>query len=267
MRRVGVLPTLITLANGYCGILAIYKAADALHAPEDQRAGLLSASASLILLAMIFDVLDGKVARITGVTSRFGAYLDSLCDAISFGAAPAFLAKSLFEARFPGALSPKLLTFLSLLFAVGALLRLARYNLEHAAGEGADREGRDVAYFDGLPTPGAAGVVASLVFLSQDPDGLLDYSFLERSLPFLCPILGFLMVSRVSYIHFGNRFLKGRRNLSYLFGFAVLIALTSKFPHEALAVLFGAYLLSGVLPRRWRRGAGEPRAEEAEVAS
>ena len=79
MKRVAVLPTLVTLANGYCGVLAIYKIHD----------GRYYSAAGLVLLAMLFDLLDGKVARMAGLTSRFGAYIDSLSDAISFGVAPA----------------------------------------------------------------------------------------------------------------------------------------------------------------------------------
>ena len=278
MRKIGVLPTLVTLANGFCGVLAIFKAADALHAPPDQQMALLSASAQLIMLAMVFDVFDGKIARITGVTSQFGAYLDSLCDAVSFGAAPAFLAKSLFEIRFPYvesgsafSLPPQLLTFLTLTFALGALMRLARYNLEHAAGEGADREGKDVSHFDGLPTPGATGVLAALVFLATESESkrLMDYSWVMAALPFMCLALAYLMVSRLPYVHFGNRFLRGRRDLGYVFSIVVAIALAAKFPHEALAVVGTGYLVSGpaaALLRRLRPGSVEAADVEQETA-
>jgi len=244
MRRVGVLPALVTIANGYCGLLAIFKTHD----------GRLYDASWLILLAMVFDVLDGKIARIAGSTTKFGAYLDSLCDAISFGVAPAFLAKAVAETEMPGVLSPKLLTVLTALFALGALIRLARYNLEHAsAGEGMDPEGTPVNWFDGLPTPGAAGVIASLVYLSRHDHWPVDFRFVLDSLPFLCPILGFLMVSRVQYVHFGNRFLRGRRDFVYLFAVVVTVAAVTHVPDVTLAAGFVGYGISGPLFHAFRR--------------
>jgi len=253
MKRIGVLPALVTLGNGYCGLLAVFKVSDS----EFYTASWL------ILLAMVFDVLDGKIARITGITSQFGAYLDSLCDAISFGVAPAYLAK---EAAH-GSVHGKLLTLLCAIFALCSILRLARYNVEHASGEGSDREGREVSTFAGLPTPGAAGVIASIAWLSYDPKAILDFSTLRPALPFLCPLLGFLMVSRIPFSHFGNRFLKGRRDFSYFFWVVVIAGLVTKWPQESSVVGFVAYAASGplLLPFR-RRHHAEEAEEPAEAA-
>jgi CDP-diacylglycerol--serine O-phosphatidyltransferase len=244
VKRVGVLPALVTIANGYCGLLSVFKTHD----------GELDAAAWLILLAMVFDVLDGKIARFAGSTTRFGAYLDSLCDAISFGVAPALLAKVVAERYLPGVLSPKLLTIFTALFALGALLRLARYNLEHAsAGEGMDPAGAPVAHFDGLPTPGAAGVVASLVYLANLERGSAEHTSPLFVVPFLCPILGYLMVSRVEYVHFGNRFLRGRRDFVYLFLAVVAVAAVTLFPRYTLPAAFLGYGASGPLLHFLRR--------------
>ncbi|MHC4931537.1 MAG: CDP-diacylglycerol--serine O-phosphatidyltransferase [Planctomycetota bacterium] len=235
MRRVGILPSLVTLANGYCGVLAIYYTHD----------GRYYAASLLILLAMVFDVFDGMIARRTGVTSSFGAYLDSLSDAISFGVAPAFLVKAVVEDTWPGLYSPKLLALLTALFALGALLRLARYNVEHASGEGSDREGREVNRFDGIPTPGAAGVLASFVFLAYDEKRLVDYKHILLLLPWVAVILAALMVSRVPYVHFGRRFLKVRGDFGYLFLVVALLVLITRFPEEFIAIGFSLYALSG----------------------
>jgi len=243
MRRVGVLPTLITLANGYCGLLAIFKIHD----------GEFYTASYLILIAMIFDMLDGKVARMAGISSRFGAQLDSLCDAISFGAAPAFLAKAVVESLSPIAYPPKLLTLLTVIFALGALLRLARYNVEHAGGEGSDAEGRGVSVFAGIPTPGAAGVIASLVFLTEDKSAVLDYSSVYAVLPVLAAVLGALMVSRLPYVHFGSRFLSGRHDFPYVLAVVAAALLLTRFPHECCALGFTAYLLSGPVLAPFRR--------------
>jgi CDP-diacylglycerol--serine O-phosphatidyltransferase len=264
VKRVGVLPTLVTVANGYCGLLAIYKIHDDRYAT----------AALLILLAMVFDLLDGKVARMAGVTSKFGAYLDSLSDAISFGIAPAFLVKAVVETELPGLAGgsmpklygPKMLTLATSVFAICALMRLARYNVEHdASGEGSDNKGEGISTFDGIPTPGAAGIVASLVFLAQDENPLFDYSFLYYVLPAICAALGYLMISRIQYAHFGSRFLQGRGDFRYLFVVFVVIALVTRFPQEMLAFGFLVYGLTGPIMAPFRRRKARQEQDEESV--
>jgi len=244
MRRVGVLPVLVTLANGFCGIIAIYK----IHDEQFYFASVL------ILIAMVFDLLDGMVARKAGVTSRFGAQLDSLSDAISFGVAPAFLAKAVVESAWPGVYTPKLLALLTALFPLCALLRLARYNVEHGSDSQTAGEGRGVSVFAGMPTPGAAGVIASLVFLQYDPARRLDYRYVMLALPVLTTVIGYLMVSRIPYVHFGTRFLKGRREFLYLFQVVALVVLVVMFPEETTALAFFVYGASGPVGLLFRRG-------------
>ena len=253
MRHVGVLPTLVTIANGYCGLLAIYKVND----------GKFHVAAFLIMLAMVFDVLDGKVARMAGTTSKFGAQLDSLSDAISFGAAPGFLVKGVIESHDFAYYQPKLLTLLTAVFALCALLRLARYNAEHSSGEGSDEEGKEVSAFSGIPTPGAAGVLASLTFMATE-EGLLPadggtnfYTVVLAALPPLCFILGFLMISQVRYVHFGSRFLQGRRDFRYMFLIVFAAALMTRYPEEFLAAAFCIYAISGPLTAPFVRGSVE----------
>ena len=255
MTRVGILPTLVTMANGYCGLLAIFKTHD----------GKFGSAALFILIAMIFDVLDGMVARKAGITSSFGAYLDSLCDAISFGVAPAFLVKAAVEASGYNVYGPKLLTVLTSIFALCALLRLARYNVEHTVGEGTTtEEGTTVESFAGMPTPGAAGILASLVFLQGDEHRLLDYGFLHYLLPVMCAVLGYLMVSRVPYLH-ASRLLKRRRDFAYLFRVVVVAVVLVRFPHECTAVAFLLYGFSGPVRLMLRRAPGPDEPPEAEA--
>ena len=243
MLRVSILPALVTLANAYCGVLAIYKTHD----------GKFLEAGYLIMLAMVFDVLDGLVARLARAQSRFGAHLDSLSDAISFGAAPAFLVKAVVETEFPWGVEgqwgyhPKLLTILTIPFAILAVVRLARYNVEHDAGEGSEPDGEGVTGFAGIPTPGAAGLVTSLVLLAYDRNPLFNAKPLLAVLPPLCFALGALMVSRVPYGHFGARFLQGRREFSYLFVAVILAAVVIYFPEQCAAVGFLIYGLSGPL--------------------
>ncbi|HEX5139134.1 MAG TPA: CDP-diacylglycerol--serine O-phosphatidyltransferase [Planctomycetota bacterium] len=254
MRRVSILPTLVTAANGFCGLLAIYKTQD----------GKVHAAAFMIMLAMVFDVLDGLVARKAGITSRFGAYLDSLSDAVSFGVAPAFLVKVVVEGSGITLYNPKVLTGFTAIFTICALFRLARYNVEHTPSEGRRADGRAVATFAGMPTPGAAGVLASLVYLYADPKRLFDLQPVCYVLPALCPILGYLMVSRVPYIHAGTRFLRVRRDLAYLVVVVVVIIAGVFFTEEVAAIAFVGYLLSGAIMFVRRRLRGEPPDESPE---
>ena len=256
MRRVGIIPTLVTLANAYCGVLAMYKTYD----------GEFLVAAYLILLAMLFDVLDGIVARLAGAESTFGAYLDSLSDAISFGAAPAFLAKVVVETNFPWPAEtglgyhPKVLTALTIPFALLAVVRLARYNVEHSSPEGTDKSGKGVSTFAGIPTPGAAGVIASIVMLcyAGGEKGVVRFETLIVALPPLCFLLGAAMVSRMPYAHFGSRFLQGRREFSYLFIVVIMILVCILFPEECAAFGFIVYGLSGPVTMIKRRISGGP---------
>ena len=254
MKRVGILTTLVTAANGYCGLLAIYKTHD----------GKYYTAAFLIMLAMVFDVMDGLVARRAGTTSRFGAYLDSLSDAISFGVAPAFLVKAVVEVSDFNIYGAKLLTVLTAIFTLCALLRLARYNVEHTPAEGTQEGGKGITQFAGMPTPGAAGVLACLVFLQEDESRLLNYGILYGLLPVLCAALGYLMVSRVPYVHVGARFLQVRRDFLYLFRVVVLAVVFIIFPHECAALGFVVYAIVG--PLRMLRG-GRDAGETEQVAT
>ena len=143
-----LLPSLFTLANLFCGWACVVYA----------MRGELATAAPFIGVAMVLDMLDGRIARMTGTTSEFGVQLDSLADLISFGMAPAVLA---FPWGLASARPPRLGGRLPVLTA--AALRLARFNIQ------ADTDKR---YFVGLPSPAAAGLVAATVFYF--PDGLHD---------------------------------------------------------------------------------------------
>jgi CDP-diacylglycerol--serine O-phosphatidyltransferase len=156
-----VLPTLLTLCNAACGFGAISIAAKV--GPDHFKGIELITAAQLIFLAMLFDALDGSAARLTNQTSDFGAQLDSLCDAISFGVAPAFIMLQLIHpdhhlmdtiVQAPFNYHPRILWGIAVLFMWCALLRLGRFNVE------SDEEDSH-EFFSGLPSPAAAGVVAS----------------------------------------------------------------------------------------------------------
>lgn len=266
VRSVAVLPTLLTLGNVFCGFLSMAYVADALggmgREAELGEAGLLERAAWFLFLGMAFDALDGALARMTRHQSAFGAELDSLCDAVTFGAAPAFLVKVVAQVEAPTLFShhPRVALWFSVLFTACAVLRLARYNVENYRGRAGPSQ-----HFVGLPTPGAAGVLASLVLLhfKLRRDAGLDpwlgagtskvvATGLLHLFPFLMVGLGLLMISRVPFVHMLNRLTARRRPPTYvvllLLGFVLFLFL----PHYALATVFCGYVLASLGRYAWR---------------
>lgn len=255
IRTIAMLPSMITLVNGVCGFAAIALAA--------KGSAYFNMAAYLIFYAMIADVLDGRVARISNATSSFGGQLDSMCDVISFGAAPAFMMLSVVQASRAELIGPaemvlgdffdRFLWVTAIAYLSCALIRLARFNVENEEDESAHMA------FTGLPSPAAAGVVAALVMFGQllatDEDfktpffeGL--YLGVLYVLPFATLSCGLLMVSRVRYLHLFNRIFRGSKPMNYLY-FALftvgMIALCG-LP-LALVISFAAFAYSG--PGRW----------------
>ena len=218
LRPGSVFANLLTIGNGVCGFAALVKlskievASDGtLLNPEN-----LVFAGYLVLLGMLFDAFDGKVARMVKGSTELGAQLDSLCDLVTFGLVPAFM---IVQMNLDG--SPRWLNmvwFFSLAYFLGALLRLARFNVENAPEEEAH------LCFKGLPSPAAAGCVASLVIFQgyvlkaeqAELKWLAEYVPVETMiayvgavnylLPFLGVILGFTMVSsRLKFEHIGSR--------------------------------------------------------------
>ena len=226
-----VLPTLLTLGNGVCGLAAIAVATSGnLEWPNEQK---LLVAGILIFGGMLFDALDGSAARMTGQASRFGAELDSLCDSITFGAAPAVIVWRINEGN---GLPLKLTWAIGVLFALCVLIRLARFNVETS--EDDTHEG-----FDGLPSPAAAGTLAAFMIAMPELTSYAGEEYdervravaqnLEAATPYFIPALAlalaYLMVSRFQYPHLFQQLIRGRRA-----------------PHQigqALFVLIGASLL------------------------
>jgi CDP-diacylglycerol--serine O-phosphatidyltransferase len=262
LRYITVLPSLITLINGVCGFASIVFAA---KAGQVDTSGLnvyqsqfpfLSMAGYMIFWAMIADMLDGHVARISHSTSSFGGQLDSLCDAISFGVAPAFLMLRVVETRvsFHPTFDVFVYRFLWLIAAIYiscAVIRLARFNVENEEDES------NHSSFSGLPSPAAAGVVASLVVLNHSVITELNLIHPQLSnichhiiigiLPFAALAAAILMVTRVTYPHFVNTFLRGKKPFAYLFWtMAVLVIIVSSL-EAALALVFCGFAVSGVV--------------------
>jgi CDP-diacylglycerol---serine O-phosphatidyltransferase len=179
------LADLFTIANGFCGMTALFQAMAFLSTHERWR---LDAAALLIPLALLFDVLDGRIARWRHQASPLGRELDSLADVISFGVAPAAIA---FAAGLDTPLDTLGLTF----FALCGLSRLARYNV---TAEALSAETGKVAYFEGTPIPSSIVPLAILMFVFHRttllPMRLLGLEFHLVTLVFV--VSGMLMISK-----------------------------------------------------------------------
>jgi len=243
-RRVPVLPSLITLGNTVCGFGSICLAARA-GSDETSRFVWLTWSAWLILLAMVFDALDGRVARLTRQTSDFGGHLDSLSDAISFGLAPGFLAWQVIKesSDFPFDWIERVVWLICALYVVCAVLRLARFNTSNQHDESAHR------YFVGLPSPPAAGIVASLIILFGQLSDSVVWTKLIGSyiLPVTVLFIGPLMMSKLRYVHLMHELFKNRRSFPFFIWLILTLFLVVAFLKLMLPILFGMYVLSGVV--------------------
>jgi CDP-diacylglycerol---serine O-phosphatidyltransferase len=221
MRRgVSMLPSLFTLANLFCGWACV------VHAMK----GEIVTAAPFIGFAVVLDMLDGRIARMTDTTSDFGVQLDSLADLISFGMAPAVLA-------FQWGLIPlgRMGWAVGFIYLTAAALRLARFNIQVVT---------DKRYFVGLPSPAAAGLVAATVFYF--PSGLLTYPIaLAGAVLMVVPAL--LMVSTIKFQSFKTFDLRIRRGYRGLFLVAAFIALLVTYPHEVLIVMAYSYFTSGFI--------------------
>lgn len=203
-RLVASIPNMLTLANGVCGFSAIVCASNSSN-PANNSVSWLLCSMGLIVLAMVFDAFDGWTARKLGVSSDIGAQLDSLCDAVSFGVAPAFI---MFNACF-GGVPTVILWLVGALYCACAIFRLARFNVQTE-----DHSAESHRWFTGLPSPAAAGLVlavASALLLCVAP-GQPGHSELAYMVIELTGLAALLMVSRIKFPHLSQfiRILKGR---------------------------------------------------------
>lgn len=262
LRQLSVLPTALTLGNGVCGMGSVGVTMSQ-TLPWDDETRLFFAGA-LIFAGMLFDLFDGHAARITGQESQFGAELDSLCDAITFGVAPAVI---LWD--FCDVLPARITWAIGAVFTVCVVLRLARFNVE-------TKEDDSHQTFEGLPSPAAAGTIASFAIALPELAGFLDDQFATRTqaiagttihvakyvLPVLTVVLAYLMVSRFEYPHFFQQFVGGKKR-PYQIGQAVL-AMGAIFIVRELAVpLIFCYFafespVRHMFARSFRRGREQP---------
>lgn len=223
-----LLPSMLTMANMFCGYACIVYS----------MRGEFKTAAPFIGFAIVLDMLDGRVARMTGATSAFGLEFDSLADVISFGVAPALLS-------FTWGLQPlgRIGWAAGFLFVAAAAVRLARFNIQTGSHQ-------DKRYFVGMPSPAAAAVPAATVFAY--PYGFTYYA---HAIPVLAIVIvpALLMVSTIRFRSFKTFDLQSRRSYTVLLVFALGLALLAAYPEGFLVAITYGYLLSAFVGMVWSR--------------
>jgi CDP-diacylglycerol--serine O-phosphatidyltransferase len=264
--KIYFLPNLFTAANLFCGFVALTKIVGADMDVEHPDYTQIKYALGFILLACIFDLFDGRLARMAGVESPFGREFDSLADLVSFGVAPAFLVhrvvlRDVFEGH------PQFGWFIASIYLLCGAFRLARFNcLATMAGTGGGKE------FLGFPIPAAAGMVASLtmMMIHLDEKEIVPRSW-KYALPVLLLFLAWMMVSTVKYPTFKRFDLRATGTFSKtIIGALIvggLLVLRDRIFYIALPIGFTAYLLYGfVRPHISRRMRHEIEEDEEESA-
>lgn len=252
--KIYFLPNLLTAGNLFCGFVALTKIVDADPYSETYFTEIKMALA-FILLACIFDLFDGRVARMGGIESPFGREFDSLADLISFGVAPAFLVQRVVLADVFGQYH-QISWFIASIYLLCGAFRLARFNCLAAMGGSSSKD------FLGFPIPSAAGLVASLTLL------IMHFNEKEKSLGagnyVIAAVLVFLsamMVSTVRYPSFKSLGLRSTSTFVKAIGGAIFIGalfiFKEKILYYVLPAFFTLYLIYGFvrpsLSRAWRR--------------
>jgi CDP-diacylglycerol--serine O-phosphatidyltransferase len=239
-RGVYLLPSMFTMGNLFCGYACIVYA----------MRGEFDTAAPFIGFAMVLDMLDGRIARMTGTASDFGIELDSLADVVSFGMAPAILA-------FTWGLQPlgRVGWAVGFLFVAAAALRLARFNIQTGS--------VDKRYFVGMPSPAAAAVPAATVFA-------YPWGFTTRAeaIPVIAMVIvpALLMVSTVRFRSFKTIDLQARRSYSVLLLVAVAIVVVAAEPRYLFVAIAYTYLASAFVEMavtRLRRRHGHDEHKDA----
>ncbi len=220
-RGAAILPSLFTTGNLFLGFWAMVRT---LHGQYEE-------AAPLIFGAIVLDLLDGRIARMTNTTSEFGGELDSLADAVSFGVAPALLAYAWGFSSLP-----RVGWLVAFLFVVCGVLRLARFNVQKHVVDG--------RYFVGLPIPAGAAVIAALVNFAPQP---IEQRTTAVVLLALTIVLSFLMVSTFRYWSFKTLDLRSRKSYINVLGIALVPIVIALRPEWVLLAAAFAFWLSGPL--------------------
>lgn len=257
--RIFVLPNLMTAGNLLCGFLASLHIVGRFQPDEGHQRYIWAIG--LILLACFFDLLDGRLARMTGQSSSFGREFDSLADVVSFGVAPALLMHDIVLAEFEQSMAG-LGWLIACIYLVCGAMRLARFNclaaMPHQGGS---------THFRGCPIPVAAGVIVSLTLFLLWLDGSnREIGRWRYALPVLMLVLSYLMVSNVEYPSFKAVNFRTRRSFHWVLVSILVLFFTVRYWQWMPMVLFVSYLAYGLvrpwISRRWRQQLEEEDEEE-----
>jgi CDP-diacylglycerol--serine O-phosphatidyltransferase len=228
-RGIFLLPNLMTLGALFSGFYAIVAA----------MAGDFNEAGWALLIAGVFDALDGRIARLTNTQSAFGAQFDSLSDMVSFGVAPAFIS---FSWAFPDI--GRLGWAASFIYMSCAAMRLARFNVQLGS--------VDKRYFVGLQSPMAAALVGFIPWVSFR-HGVEVTSFVAYGMMVITLLAGMLMISNYKYHSFKEVYVKGTVPYLAFVAVVILLVVIAQEPPEVLLTLCIIYVASGPLGALWRR--------------
>jgi CDP-diacylglycerol---serine O-phosphatidyltransferase len=224
-RGIYLLPNILTTFGLFSGFFAIILATKGQYAE----------SAIAIFIAMLWDGLDGRVARLTNTQSEFGEQYDSMADMVSFGVAPALL---MYFYLFEGL--GKIGWIGAFVYVAAGSLRLARFNTQIGV--------QDKRYFQGLPSPAAAALIAGLVWAKEMMgSSVYDDQFLIIGSWIILVSAGILMVSNIRYYSFKEINFKGRSSFKLLLLATLIMIVVSLWPSAILFIFFFVYTLSGLV--------------------
>jgi len=243
-RWLKAVPNTLTVCNSLCGFLAIVNTLQ-VYNRHTQPEYVFVISSIMILGAMVFDALDGFAARIFNAASLKGIQMDSLADMVTFGVAPAVLVCVMAHKYSLTIYGYPMAWIFCAVYIAGAAHRLARYNVTTMT------EKKSSHGFTGLPTPGGAAAICSIVFLvcSSKIDPHHQY---VRILPFYACILGLLFVSNIKYAHFAKWLPTVRRNKLRMALVIMILIIIVLRPSVGVAVVVNGYVIIHIIAGAYR---------------
>lgn len=241
-RGIYILPTLFTIGTVFCGFYALI----------NTMKGEFDLAAIAIGLAVVFDGMDGRIARLTNSCSEFGVQMDSLADVVTFGLAPSVLAYIWGLKSIPPTFPPyakhvqQIGWIVCFAFLICGTMRLARFNIQTAKPQSSPAQSLLKKYFIGMPIPAGAGMIAAIIHFIPEPVSHWSVGALWN---ILIGFLAFLMISTIRYPSFKDVDLRNRKSYINVCLLAMLVALIYLYSQLVLLLLATVYASSGLLAK------------------